>query len=289
MRTWLVAAAIVAIPAVGCAAPYPDSAGGDDSPSAAPVSTQVSTSGTMNTTTLAPSSTTTSEAPVTTTTAASDPEVVSPWIGVEFSVETSTPIHSKGVDILANVETFPVDFLIGGEPAGVFGWYVGGVWNSFDGPDHSVVVVADKRNPYCPTEYELYEDDVEPAEPDPSVEHALTVWAVEDLAPTRFRVTDVMDIELPAPLLHYGALTTVTQEPWICDVDPTLQRYMEPDPAGIHRADILFAFFDSTNVEELEIEERYPAVLAFTVSEGRLATVPPESVRCILRFDPENY
>jgi len=238
-------------------------------------------------TTLAPPSTTTSEVPLTTTTAP-DPEIASPWVGVEFSVETTHP-YAKGVEILANVEHFPVDFLIGGEPAGVFGWYVGGVVNAFDGPDFSVVVVADERNPYSPTELEQYEEGVEPADPDPSVEHVLTVWAIEDLAPTRYLITDAMDIELPAPLLHYGALMSVTQEPWICDVDPALQPYIEPDPAGIHRADTLYGFFDSTDFEELEIDKHYPAVLAFAVSDGRLVTFSPESVRCILRFDPENY
>lgn len=182
-----------------------------------------------------------------------------------------------------------MDFLIGGEPAGVFGWYVGGVVNAFDGPNFSVVVVADEPNPYSPTEYELFEDGVEPADPDPSVEHVLTVWAIEDLGPTRYVITDAMDIELPASLLEYGALMSVTQEPWMCDVDPALQPYIEPDPAGIHRADTLYGFFDAKEDEELEIDKHYPAVLAFAVSDGRLVTVSPDSVRCILRLDPENY
>jgi hypothetical protein len=139
------------------------------------------------------------------------------------------------------------------------------------------------------TEWEQLEQGAEPAEPDPSVEHSLAVWAIEALDPTRYVITDEMSLSLPAPLLHYGALMTVTQFPWQCEVDPSLQAYVDPDPAGIHRSKVLYAFFDSTDLEALEIEELYPAVSAFTVTDGSLATVPPESVRCIVRFDPEDY
>jgi hypothetical protein len=215
------------------------------------------------------------------------PASESPWVGVEFTVATSHP-RAEGIEIIANLEHFPVDFLIDGEPAGVFGWYVGGVVNAFDGPDFTVVVVGDEPNPYVLTEWEL-EEGAEPAEPDPSVEHNLTVWAIEELGPTRYVITDEMSLCLPAPLLHYGALMTVTQDPWQCEVDPNLQPYVDPDPAGIHRSKVLYAVFDSTDLEALETEELYPAVYAFTVTDGTLATVPPESVRCIVRFDPENY
>jgi len=285
MRAWLAAAVIAAV-AAGCAAPYSDSPGSGDSAPSTSVPSEVPASVIVSTTTIAPPTTTTSEAPTTTTTAA--PEDLSSWIGVEFSTETSHP-NAEGAAILANVEHIPVDFLIDGQPAGVFGWYVGGVGNAFDGPNFTVVVVGDEPNPYAPTEWEQYEEGVEPAEPDPSVEHNLTVWAIEEIGPTSYVITDSMNIQLLAPLLHYAALMTVTQEPWLCEVDPNLQAYLEPDPAGIRRENVLFAFFDSTNFEELEIEEHYPAVLAFTNTDGLLATVPPDSVRCILRLDPENY
>lgn len=285
MRAWLAAAVIAAVVA-GCAAPYSGSLGSGDSDQSTSVPTVAPTSVSVRTTTIAPATTTTSEAPTTTTTAA--PVDVSSWTGVEFSTETSFP-NAEGVEILANVEHFPVDFLIDGQPAGVFGWFVGGVVNAFDGPNFTVVVVGDEPNPYAPTEWEQYEEGVEPAEPDPSEEHSLTVWAIEETGPTSYVIVDSMNIELLAPLLHYGALMTVTQEPWLCEVDPNLQTYVESDPAGVRRENVLFAFFDSTNYEELEIDEHYPAVLAFTNTDGLLATVPPDSVRCILRLDPENY
>lgn len=270
---------------VGCAEPYPESAGGTESqPTTTPTTIETSTS----TTTLEPTTSTTSEAPTTTTSTTADPVEESPWIGVEVSVETDHP-RAKGIEILANVEHFPVDFLIDGQPAGVFGWYVGGVWNAFDGPSFSVLAVADEPNPYAPTEYEQYEEGVEPVIPDPSTTHILTLWAIDTIAPTRIVITDAMDIELPAPLLQYGSLMSVSQEPWICEVDATLQSYLDPDPAGIHREGNLFAFFDNTGFDELEIDEHYPAVLAFTTTNGHLDIVPPEAVRCILRFDPDNY
>ena len=67
-------------------------------------------------------------------------------------------------------------------------------------------------------------------------------------------ITDEMTLSLPAPLLRCGALMTVTQFPWQCEVDPSLQAYVDPDPAGIHRSKVLYAFFDSTDLEALEIE-----------------------------------
>ena len=279
----------VVIAATGCAMESSDLVGGDTSPSSTTSSiAQSSTSEATTTTTAAPTSTATTEAPTATTTTTSLPENASPWIGVEFTVETSHP-RAEGIEILANVEHFPVDFLVGGEPAGVFGWYVGGVFNAFDGPDFSVVVVGNEPNPYAPTEWEQYEEGIEPVEPDPAMEHTVTVWAIEEVDPTRFVITDAMDLTLAAPHLHYGALTTVTQDPWLCDVDPSLQPYVDLDPAGIHRSKVLYAFFDSTDYEQLEIEERYPALLAFTVTDGTLAMVSPEFVRCVVRTDPENY
>jgi hypothetical protein len=130
------------------------------------------------------STTTTAAITTTTTTAIEHPVSESSWAGVEFTVATSHP-RAEGIEIIANLEHFPVNFLVDGEPAGVFGWYIGGVVNAFDVPDFSVVVVGDEPNPYVLTEWELYEEGAEPAEPDPSVEHSLAVWAIEELDPTR--------------------------------------------------------------------------------------------------------
>lgn len=289
MRAWLVVVLVAGV-VVGCAEPYGDSLeGGDQTPltsstSLVPASTMVTT------TTMAPTTTasTTASDATTTTALARDPDDLTTWIGTELSVATTHP-RAEGAEILANVEHFPVQFLVEDEPVEVFGWYVGGTGFAFDGPNFTVVVVDHEPNPYSPTEMEQYEEGVEPVTPDPAVTHRLTVWAIEVTGPTQYLITDTMDIELPAVFLGYGALMTVTQESWICDVDPALKPYVDPNPGGTQRDKMLFAFFDSTNYEELEIEEHYPSVLAFTHTDKQLDIVPPESVRCIIRFDPDNY
>ena len=149
---FLFALLAVVVAATACAMESPDSVGTDVYPSRS-TSSLVEPSTSEATTTTMPAPTSTSEVPITTTTTIPRSASESPWVGVEFSVAISHPI-AEGIDILANVEHFPVEFLVDGEPAGVFGWYVGGVWDSFVGPDFSVVAVGDEPNPYAPTAWE---------------------------------------------------------------------------------------------------------------------------------------
>jgi hypothetical protein len=206
---------------------------------------------------------------------------------VEFSTATTFPYADQPRAILDNVGNFPVTIVVDGAPAEVSPWYVGRTVNAWEGPTYGVVVVGDEPNPYNTDEWSQHEYGARAEEPEPSVVHTLTVWAIDETGPASYLITDEMRISLPATLLGYGALMTVTQDPYLCEVDPPLEPFLESVPTGTERTDMLFAFFDDTG--DLEIEAHYPAVLAFTVNEGALTSVPPDSVRCILRLDPENY
>lgn len=201
-----------------------------------------------------------------TVTVAPDSEIPSTWIGVEFTV--TTPLdHVRDDEILINVEHLPVELLVDGGPAGVHGWYVGGAFVP------SVVVVGSQKNPYMPDEYSQEVEGALPRDPDASARHDLMVWAITPTAAARYRITDTMEITLHGGMLGYGALISTDLAPWLCELDPALGE--------------VYAFFDPP--PEVEFERRYTAHIAFTITEGSLQTVPPESVACILLEDPENY
>jgi hypothetical protein len=185
---------------------------------------------------------------------------------VEFAV--TTPLdHVRDDEILINVEHLPVAFLIDGDPAGVHGWYVGGRFVP------RVVVVDDEPNPYMPNEYSQEVEGARRRDPDPSVLHALMVWAIEPTGPVSYRITDSMEITVHGGMLGYGALISTDVASWLCEADPAFG--------------LVYAFFDAP--DEPEIERHYTAHIAFSVKNGSLTLVPPDSVTCILREDPENY
>ena len=81
------------------------------------------------------------------------------------------------------------------------------------------------------------------------------------------RFTDAITIELPATLLgRYGSFLSVAQEPWLCEIDPSLESLK------------LYGFSDDTG-DDLEIDRHYPAVLALGVDNGIISTPPTDMVQ----------
>jgi hypothetical protein len=138
------------------------------------------------------------------------------------------------------------------------------------------VVVGDIAHPYRINEIEMEEGVERPPGPEPGTTHTVLVWALETIEHPRYVVTDAIAIELDADWLYpWDEFKAVIQESYACDLDPSVQ-----DAAP-------FAFYAYS--EDLEIEVKYPAEVAFIIHDGRVEEVPGEFVACVVRYDPENY
>lgn len=273
----LIVGACVAMAAIGgCAAPDSSLDNAASVSTTEPTSTTPTSSSTTSTSTTAATTTTTMTATTTSRPVTSDPVFDEPssWIGIEFEAVTSHPFVEL-VAILANLDY--ASFVIEGEPATVYPWYIAMTANAFTGPTYYGLIVGDTPHPYRITEIEQEEGVPLPRPPEPGTTHWVHIWAIRTLTDSTYLVTDAIAAELDADLLYgwTGDFRSILDYTYSCDLDTSV-RQAAP-----------FAFFAYS--DELEIDKKYPANYAFAFHNEEVESVPGEHVSCVVRFDPENY
>jgi hypothetical protein len=197
------------------------------------------------------------------------------WI--DFSFTSAVDVEGSGEwvedpDKLIDVGAFVVRLVVNGEVTDVWPWHVGGDIALGGRPGIEIVVVGPEPNPYTPGEYAQEVEGVVPPGPDPDATHELAVWAVEEIGPGAYVITDVAPLVRSGENMGYGALVEVAREYDLCSVQAVVEGN-------------LYAYLDHADPE---MEVFYPATLVFTVTaDGRVETVDPSLVSCILAPDWE--